>query len=59
MNQARDETHKVDAKLESYRASASKSIDENMNKTGKELNKAVDAFDKNVQEVSRAYGNSP
>lgn len=53
-NQARDQTHKVDAKLEEYRANASKSMDETMNKTGKELNKAVDSFDKNVSEVNNS-----
>lgn len=50
--QARDGTHKVDQKLEEYRRSAEKNLDSTIQKTGAELNKAVDAFDKNVSEVS-------
>ena len=50
--QARDGTHKVDQKLEEYRQRAEKNIDQTIKKTGTELNKAVDAFDKNVGEVS-------
>ena len=50
--QARDGTHKVDQKLEEYRQKAEKNIDTTIKKTGTELNKAVDAFDKNVGEVS-------
>jgi len=50
--QARDGTHKVDQKLEEYRQKAEKNIDQTIQKTGTELNKAVDAFDKNVGEVS-------
>ena len=50
--QARDGTHKVDQKLEEYRQRAEKNIDSTIKKTGTELNKAVDAFDKNVGEVS-------
>ncbi|KAM0705880.1 hypothetical protein Q7P35_007240 [Cladosporium inversicolor] len=46
--QARDGTHKVDQKLEEYRQKAEKNIDSTIQKTGTELNKAVDAFDKNV-----------
>lgn len=49
--QARDGTHKVDQKLEEYRQRAEKNIDQGIKKTGTELNKAVDAFDKNVSEV--------
>jgi F0F1-type ATP synthase membrane subunit b/b' len=51
-SQARDGTHKVDQKLEEYRQKAEKNIDQTIKKTGTELNKAVDAFDKNVGEVS-------
>lgn len=50
--QARDGTHKVDQKLEDYRARAEKGLDQSIKQTGAELNKAVDAFDKNVTEVS-------
>jgi len=50
--QARDGTHKVDQKLEAYRQKADQSIDQTIKKTGTELNKAVDSFDKNVGEVS-------
>lgn len=50
--QARDGTHKVDQKLEEYRQRVEKNIDQGIKKTGTELNKAVDAFDKNVSEVS-------
>ena len=50
--QARDGTHKVDQKLEAYRQRADQSIDQTIKKTGTELNKAVDSFDKNVGEVS-------
>lgn len=50
--QARDGTHKVDQKLEEYRARAEKGLDTTIKQTGTELNKAVDAFDKNVQQVS-------
>lgn len=50
--QARDGTHKVDQKLEEYRQKAEKNIDSTIQKTGTELNKAVDAFDKNVGQVS-------
>ncbi|KAM0714788.1 hypothetical protein Q7P37_009252 [Cladosporium fusiforme] len=46
--QARDGTHKVDQKLEDYRARAEKGLDQTIKQTGSELNKAVDAFDKNV-----------
>ena len=49
--QTRDGTHKVDQKLEEYRQRAEKNIDQGIKKTGTELNKAVDAFDKNVSEV--------
>ena len=52
--QARDGTHKVDQKLEEYRQRAEKNLDSTIKKTGAELNKAVDAFDKNVGEVSLA-----
>jgi hypothetical protein len=52
--QARDGTHKVDQKLEAYRQRADQSIDQTIKKTGTELNKAVDSFDKNVGEVSLA-----
>jgi F0F1-type ATP synthase membrane subunit b/b' len=51
-SQARDGTHKVDQKLEEYRQKAEKNIDQSIKKTSTELNKAVDAFDKNVGEVS-------
>merc|ERR1712227_164762 len=47
--QARDGTHRVDQKLEEYRARAEKGIDQGLKTTGTELNKAVDAFDKNVE----------
>lgn len=55
--QARDGTHKVDQKLEAYRQRADQSIDQTIKKTGAELNKAVDSFDKNVGEVSQAVTN--
>lgn len=42
----------MDQKLEEYRARAEKGIDQSLKTTGTELNKAVDAFDKNVEKVS-------
>jgi transcription initiation factor IIF auxiliary subunit len=47
--QARDTTHKVDAKLEDYRASAEKKIDTYRKETGSKLTSAVDQFDKSVE----------
>jgi hypothetical protein len=46
---AKDTTHKVDAKLESYRADADKKLGEYRQKTGEQLGKAVDKFDKSVE----------
>jgi len=46
---AKDTTHKVDAKLESYRAEGGKKLDEYRRETGDTLNKAVDKFDKSVE----------
>jgi hypothetical protein len=51
-SEARDKTHKVDQKLEEYRQKAEKNIDQSIKKTGTELNKAVDSFDKTVGDVS-------
>jgi len=49
VSQAKDSTHKVDAKLEGYRTDAGKKIDEYRRETGDTLNKAVDKFDKSVE----------
>ncbi|KAF2674311.1 hypothetical protein BT63DRAFT_435443 [Microthyrium microscopicum] len=46
---AKDQTHKVDAKLENYRASAEQKIDNARRETGKTLNNAVDKFDSTVE----------
>jgi hypothetical protein len=47
---AKDTTHKVDSKLESYRANAEKKIDEYRKDTGAKVNSAIDSFDKNVEQ---------
>ncbi|KAF2812372.1 uncharacterized protein BDZ99DRAFT_474553 [Mytilinidion resinicola] len=46
---AKAATNKVDAKLESYRASAEKKLDESRRETGAKLTSAVDTFDKTVE----------
>jgi len=48
-NALRDTTHKVDAKLENYRAGAEKKIDEYRRETGAKLSSAVDKFDHSVE----------
>jgi F0F1-type ATP synthase membrane subunit b/b' len=48
---AKAEASKVDAKLEQYRQDAAAQL----NKTGKEANKAIDKFDKEVTEVSDQF----
>ncbi|QIW94628.1 hypothetical protein AMS68_000146 [Peltaster fructicola] len=52
----------ADAKLEQYRASAEKNIDAALKETRKEVNAAVDSFDKNVSQakssVSGWFGSS-
>jgi len=48
--QAKEATSNVDRKLESYRASAEQKIDATRKEVGKDLTKAVDSFDKNVQQ---------
>jgi len=49
VSSAKDKTHKVDAKLESYRADAGKKLQEVRSETGTQLSKAVDNFDKSVE----------
>jgi len=49
MASTKDATHKVDAKLESYRTDTSKKLDEYRKETGDKLNKAVDKFDHSVE----------
>ncbi|EON68556.1 hypothetical protein W97_07814 [Coniosporium apollinis CBS 100218] len=52
LEKAKAETHKLDAKLENYRATAEKKIDEYTKEAGKELHTAVDTFDKKVTETA-------
>ncbi|KAK5164912.1 uncharacterized protein LTR77_009576 [Saxophila tyrrhenica] len=47
---ARKEVDKVDGRLDQYRANAEVQMDQAAKKTGNELNKAVDKFDKGVTE---------
>lgn len=53
-SQAKDATSKVDAKLEDYRKEAESKLEGARKSTGDELTKAVDKFDKSVEEVSLA-----
>ncbi|KAF2138483.1 uncharacterized protein K452DRAFT_361163 [Aplosporella prunicola CBS 121167] len=48
--QAKATTNQVDAKLEAYRAQADKKIGEYQKEVGKDFHKAVDQFDKTVEE---------
>jgi hypothetical protein len=48
--QAKNTTHKVDQKLEAYRANADKKVDEYTKDTKQNFNKAVNAFDKTVEQ---------
>jgi len=50
--QARDTTHKVDAKLEDYRQSAEKKIGDYRKETGQKLTSAVDKFDQSVEKTA-------
>ncbi|KAF2798763.1 hypothetical protein K505DRAFT_321657 [Melanomma pulvis-pyrius CBS 109.77] len=52
-NDAKAEADKAAAKFESYRQDAAKKLDETRRETGKELNSAVDKFDKSVTEGAR------
>lgn len=47
---ARDQTHKVDAKLEGYRQDAEKKLDDVRRDSGAKLMGAVDKFDQKVEE---------
>jgi len=49
MKQAKDATHKVDAKLENYRSATEKKLDEARRETGKTLTNAIDKFDSSVE----------
>jgi len=49
VDDAKATTHKVDAKLESYRANAEKKFEDTRKETGKTLSNAVDTFDKTVE----------
>jgi hypothetical protein len=49
VSSAKDTGHKVDAKLDAYRAEAGKKLDDYRKETGDALNKAVDQFDKSVE----------
>jgi len=49
VSSAKTTTHKVDAKLESYRADAGKKLEEYRKETGGQLTKAVDKFDESVE----------
>ncbi|GAB7358756.1 hypothetical protein MBLNU230_g3984t1 [Neophaeotheca triangularis] len=49
-SQAKDATSKVDAKLEDYRKEAESKLEGARKSTGDELTKAVDKFDKSVEE---------
>ncbi|KAK4965196.1 hypothetical protein LTR66_012190 [Elasticomyces elasticus] len=48
--QAKETTSKVDAKLEAYRNTAEKNIDQYSKEAKKDFNQAVDKFDKTVEE---------
>ena len=50
--QAKDKAEKLEGRLSEVRHSAEKKFGELQKDAPKELNKAVDAFDKNVQKVS-------
>ena len=54
---AKKATSDIDAKLEQYRKDAEKKVDAFSKDAGKELNSAVDKFDKSVTEV-RVSGDS-
>lgn len=49
--QAKDATEKLEGRLSEYRHSAEKKLEEFQKDAPKELNKAVDSFDRNVQKV--------
>jgi F0F1-type ATP synthase membrane subunit b/b' len=53
---AKDTVDKVDAKLDQYRKDAQAEINKAASNTEKNLNAAVDKFDKNVSEVSLKRG---
>lgn len=50
---AKQGVSQVDSKLEHYRQGAEKSIDQGLKETRRDVNSAVDKFDKNVTEVRR------
>jgi len=50
VQQAKEATAQTDRKLESYRASAEKKLDETRKEVGKDLSTAVDKFDKSVEQ---------
>ncbi|KAF2840145.1 hypothetical protein M501DRAFT_1015222 [Patellaria atrata CBS 101060] len=57
MSEAKETTHKVDSKLEEYRANAEKKMEEYKKETESGLKSAVDKFDKTTMEkASQAKG---
>lgn len=49
MDSAKQQRDKVDAKLQGYSSDASKKIEEVGKATGKQINSAIDKFDKSVE----------